>query len=160
MRNKAMSEMKMKRLLVGAVMCMACAWPGRAMTQDLYTTTSTTTSGMITTILLVWIMLPEDKARKSVTHYMNENKALLSETLITGQGQAIEDLASMSGVPSAHHARFATAFAEAIEPHRDTLVTTERYTDEHAGLLLDALRQSLEHDQILHDAAQETMRHM
>lgn len=155
-----MNEMKMTRLLVGAAMCVACVWPGRAMTQDLYTTTSTTTSGMITTILLVWIMLPEDKARKSVTHYMNENKALLSETLITGQGQAIEDLASMSGIPSVHHARFAMAFAEVIEPHRHALVTTERYTDEHAGLLLDALKQSLEHDQVLYDAAQETMRHM
>lgn len=67
------------------------------------TTTSAITVGGV--ILTVYALTPKAKATL-IRDYMEQNRAQLQEGLAQGGGDAIQDLATLFGIPAEHQARF------------------------------------------------------
>ncbi len=114
-----------------------------------------TTSVGLTTAGIIWLVMDKDDAENALLQYMNENQVLMSEAIITGQGQGIEDLASMSGVPAAHHARFARQLQATLVEERESFQVEGHYSAQHAARLLEAMRHTVEHDPVLAGGIQE-----
>ena len=114
-----------------------------------------TTSGVGTTVLVVWLVMPKDKAKKSVAHYMNTHRTAVQEVLVTGHGEALADIATLCGVSSSH----AAALGNGLARHRHTLRTlanVEVYQEQHAELFLDTLASVVLQDPTLEQALSAT----
>ena len=142
-------------LTLSLTMCMTAAPLSTAMAQDgsgFFSTTTmglTTSAGVLTTVGVVWLVMPKKKAERALLHYMNENRASLEEGLIIQQGDAIHDLAAMSGIGAAHHDRFAQALSQEVERRGALLLDGGDYSEDHAAILLECMRAAVEQDATL-----------
>lgn len=156
-RTKKMWTRRLGAAVATTWMCLVLAPLPTAMAQDggglVFTTTTgaTTSAGVLTTLGVVWLVMPKDKAQKAMLHYMKENRAAVEETIAVRHGEALPDLAAMAGISQPLHGRFADALAKEIEERGTSLLSGEEYSPQHAELLLDCMRSAVESDAILRD---------
>ena len=155
------------RLITAAL--LTCCFPGALYAQDdtsggtggglvsTTTTGGTTLLGVLTTVGIVWLVMPKDRAAASVHRYMTQNKAALEEALVMGHGDAMGDLAAMSGVGDGLQAEFAEALAGELAARDLDLVGMERYELSHAVALIECMQAAVDSSQAL---SEESSRHI